>query len=214
MKARVALLLVAAGSLFGCGPAPARALRGASRDLGQAIARDDDSELAAILAPGYRDRVALDDPQTRRSWSRSLAKPTEIVPQAIVMLAPGVPVRAVWTQDGWRLADDPTELYRQDTPRHALRALVIASRHQRWDVLLGLAPERYRLGLTPEALEKAWSEGEQGRERQRARDAIAEHLADPIPMDAHHAILVIGPDHEVRLEREGDRWVVADFLPR
>ncbi len=128
-----------------------------------------------------------------------------------MLLAPDHAVRARWTKEGWRFAEDPTDLYARDTPLAALRALVLASRHQRWDILVELAPRRYRLGLSEDDLRLAWTEGEQGAALRAARDRLAEHLVDPIVSDEHEATLDVGEGRTVRLEREPGGWVVVDF---
>lgn len=204
--------LVAASA--GCAPRQARALRGASHDLSRAVGRGDAEEIRSHVVTGARGHVDVDAMITgtaRRSWAKVLDEPVEAVPEAVVFLGPEQPVRAVWTDDGWRFAEDPTDVYAQRTPRQALRALVRATRAQRWDVLLRLAPRRYRLGLSEDDLHRAWTEGEHAQALAAARDRLAAHLADPMVADADEAALDLGQGHVARLEREGDRWVVVEF---
>ena len=215
MRLRLAIALVLGIGPGGCaGSKHARELDKASRDLGRAVGRADAGAIRGSVVPGARGQVDLGAViKAKRKWSKALKKPEEIQAEAIVMLAPDLPVRAVLTSAGWRFAEDPTDIYAQGTPRQALRALVLASRHERWDVLIQLAPKRYRMGLSAEDLRTAWTEGEHAEVLSEARDAVAGHLADPIVADAHEAVLEIGPGHVARLEREGDLWVVVDFLP-
>ncbi len=197
-----------------CGPRQARSLRDASRKLSRAVAREDAEQVREHVVVGARGQVDVDAMLTgtaRRSWQKALDDPQAIRPEATLFLGPEHPVQVVWTEDGWRFAEDPTQLYGQGTPRQALRALVRATRAQRWDVLVQLAPQRYRLGLSKEDLEKAWTEGEHGEALREARDRLAQHLADPIATDADEAALDMGQGHVARLEREGDRWVVVEF---
>jgi len=151
------------------------------------------------------------DKQRRSEWARRLAKPDAVRPAATIFVATDQPLATVWTGHAWVFADDPTLVYDQSSPRAALRSLVRASQLGRWDVLLGLAPERYRLGLSQDDLRRAWSEGEYASALQTARDRLARHLADPIVSDAHEAILELGDGEAAHLEREGTRWVVVDF---
>ena len=200
--------------LVACAPRQVRELDRASHDLGRAVARDDASEIRTHLVTGTRNHVdveAMLNGTARRSWSKALEEPQDIVPEAIIFLGPEHPVRAVWTDQGWRFAEDPTDVYAHRTPRQALRALVRATRMARWDVVLELAPRRYRLGLSEEDLQKAWTEGEHGEALVAARDRLATHLADPIRADADEAALDMGQGHIARLEREGDVWVVVEF---
>jgi hypothetical protein len=211
----VRLWVAVAVAVLGCGGSRhTRELAEASRDLGRSVGRADASAIRGSVVPGARGQVDLGAViKAKRKWSKALKRPDEIQAEAIVMLAPDLPVRAVFTAEGWRFAEDPTDIYAQDSPRSALRALVLASRHQRWDVLIQLAPKRYRMGLSAEDLRKAWTKGEHAEVLGEARDAVARHLADPLVADAHEAVLEIAPGHVARLEREGDRWVVVDFLP-
>lgn len=199
-----------------CSHGPTRELRRASRALGKDIARGDPHKVRAHVVPGSAaavDTQQLQEEPAQQAWAKALAKPQELQAGARLMVAPQLWVRAVWTDKGWRFAEDPTDIYAQDTPQRALRALVLASQNARWDVLISLAPQRYRVGLSEADLEQAWTQGEQAKVLTAARDEIAAHLADPISADAHEAVLEIGAAHTVRLEREGERWVVVDFLP-
>jgi hypothetical protein len=204
--------LALALALASCAQLERRAIARASQGLGRAVKRGDRSAVTQRIAPGVRAGVDLDALRGgKNAWSRRLRKPKEIRPDAVVMLTADHPVRVVWTSQGWRFADDPTALYAQDTPAHALRALVLASKQGRWDVLLRLAPRRYRIGLAESDLRAAWTEGEHAAALRRARDRVAAHLGDPIAADEHEARLDLGDGHVVRLEREGDAWVVVDF---
>lgn len=206
----VLVLVVSAG----CGHKEARRLTKASKALASSVAKDDPSQVQAHLVPGVAastDVQAMVKGTAKKSWSRALAKPQQVVPRAIVFVEPDTPVAVVWTDEGWRFAEDPTDVYAQDTPRHALRALVRASRRGRWDVLLRLAPQRYRTGLSVDDLERAWTEGEHAAALKESRDRLADRLAGPVIADAHEAALDLGEGHVARLEREGDRWVVVEF---
>ncbi len=203
-------------SAAGCAHDMSRELAQASRSLGRSVGRADGAAVVATAAPGMRAQLdgatLLESEGERDAWSDALSKPTAVEPTAVVFLRPDFPVAVVQTADGWRFAEDPTDVYAQDTPRHALRALVWASRAQRWDVVLRLAPMRYRMGLSEDDLQIAWTEGEYAQVLTRARDAVADHLGDPIVSDVDEAVLEVAPDHRVRLERERDQWVIVDFL--
>lgn len=206
-----ALLVVVATA--GCASTDGGAVKRGARHLGRAVARGDRDHLVDRVVPGVMPTVDAAQllGRERRSWGRRIARPSEVVPEAWVLLAPDHAVRVRWTKHGWRFAEDPTDLYARETPAAALRALVLASRHQRWDVLVELAPRRYRLGLSAEDLRAAWTDGEQGAALRAARDRLAEHLADPIVADEHEARLDLGKGRAARLEREPDGWVVVEF---
>ena len=151
------------------------------------------------------------DKQQRASWARGLARPDQVRPAATLFIAADQPLAVVWTGQAWVFAEDPTLMYDQSSPRAALRSLVRASTLQRWDVLLALAPERYRLGLAEDDLRRAWTQGDYASALKVARERLAQHLAEPIVQDAHEAVLDLGDGEAAHLEREGSRWVVVDF---
>lgn len=209
--------LLSALMLAGCAHHQERKVRRSARQLGKAVARGDEEAVLESAVVGVRSHVDLDalheDSAGRKRWGRALARPEQTRVEALVFLAPDYPVTVVLTEQGWRFAEDPTDVYAQGTPRQALRSLVWATKMKRWDVLVALAPKRYRMGMTARDLATAWTEGEYAQVLQAARDEVAAHLADPVVSDAHEAVLRIDEDHVVRLEREGDRWVIVDFLP-
>ncbi|MGH1341187.1 MAG: hypothetical protein ACRBN8_06525 [Nannocystales bacterium] len=212
---RALLATVSALLATACGHDASRDLQRSSQQLSRSIARGDAGAVTATAAPGMRgtlDTQAIVSEDARGPWKSALKKPLAVEPTAVVFLAPDFPVDVVQTPQGWRFAEDPTAVYASDTPRHALRALVWATRAQRWDVVLRLAPKRYRMGLSEDDLQIAWSEGEYADVLKTARDAVASHLADAIVADTHEATLTVGPTHVVHLEHEGDHWVIVDFL--
>lgn len=200
-----------AGCLGGCG-GHARALVRSSGDLGKSVRRGDTTKIDEAVLPATRSRVdyeaLLEDTS---GWGERLARPTGARPEALLYLATDEVVEAVWTDKGWRFASDPTQYFGQSTPREALRSLVRASREARWDVMLDLAPRRYRMGLSTQDLAAAWTEGPQAQALNDARDRLASRLAGTIRADAHQAILDLGDGEFARLEREKDRWVIVDF---
>lgn len=201
------LAIVAAG----CG-SHARSLVRASGDLGKSVRRAEREQIDQRVLPAARSRVDYEALLAEKSsWSERLSRPTGARPEALIYLSNDEVIEAVWTDKGWRFASDPTVYFGQSTPREALRSLVRASREQRWDVLLNLAPRRYRMGLSEEDLALAWTEGAQAQSLQQARDRLAERLSGTIRADAHQAILDLGDGEFARLEREKDRWVVVDF---
>lgn len=215
MIVRRSILVVTALIALGCGRRESRELSRASDDTATAIRRGDARAVSERVVVGARNRVdypaILRDKASRTKWSRQLGKPDAIRPTANLFIAADQPIEVMWTGQTWAFAEDPTQMYDQSSPRAALRSLVRASRLQRWDVLLGLAPERYRLGLAEDDLRRAWTEGDYAVALQTSRDRLAQHLGDPIVADAHEAMLELGDGDAAHLEREGSRWVVVDF---
>jgi len=207
----VATTILLATSLAGCG-GQARALVRSSADLGKAVRRADVEKIDEGVLPATRSRIDYEQLLAESGeWSARLSRPTGARPEALLYLADDDLVEVIWTDDGWRFASDPTVYFGQSTPREALRSLVRASREGRWDVMLNLAPRRYRMGLSAEDLAAAWTEGPQAQALRDARDRLADRLSGTIRADAHQAILDLGDGEFARLEREKDRWVVVDF---
>jgi hypothetical protein len=211
MRSALLVCCLLATWVTGCG-GHARALVSASGDLGKSVRRGERDEIDERVLPAARSRVDYEALLADKSkWGERLSRPTGARPEALVYLSNDEVVEAVWTDKGWRFASDPTVYFGQSTPREALRSLVRASREQRWDVMLDLAPRRYRMGLSEEDLALAWTEGAQAKSLQESRDRLAERLSGTIRADAHQAILDLGDGQFARLEREKDRWVVVDF---
>jgi hypothetical protein len=198
-----------------CASSEARDVRDASRRAGQLVRKSDAEGFREQVVLGAQNRVnyaaLLGDQEARARWSESLSTPQAVSAEALIFVTEEQPVRVVESAEGWVFAEDPTRLYDQSSPRAALRSLVRASRTARWDVLLGLAPERYRVDLSEDKLRVAWTEGEYSKDLKQRRDLLADHLADPIIADAHMATLALGDGHFALLERERHRWVVVDF---
>ncbi|MBK8237491.1 MAG: hypothetical protein IPK74_18265 [Deltaproteobacteria bacterium] len=212
-RSRGLWLVLAAALLSACAGAARREVAAQSRSVSRAVHRGDARATHAHVLPAAQpwvDDATLLGAQ-RRAWAKRLRRPVEITPRAGVLLTPELAAEASWTKDGWRFDADPSAAYAQDTPEHAIAALVRASRAGRWDVLLRLAPRRYRVGLSAEDLAAAWTEGEQAAALREARDRLARVIGDPVPHDDHDARLDLGDGHIVRLEREDGGWVVVDF---
>lgn len=210
-RSALALVVVLALAELGCG-GQARALVRSTGDLGTAVRRGDREAVDEGVLPAMRSRVDYEVLLEEESdWGERLGKPTGARPEGVIYLSRDEAVDVVWTDEGWRFASDPTVYFGQSTPREALRSLVRASREERWDVMLNLAPRRYRMGLSAEDLRVAWTEGPQAEALQESRDHLADRLAGTIRADAHQALLDLGDGDYARLEREKDRWVVVDF---
>ena len=126
-------------------------------------------------------------------------------------LAPGVALPMVWTADGWKFDADLSELFPDGSPRDALRSFLRALDLERWEIVAGFAPRRFREELTPDAVRRAWTGGPESSELQLARDFLRAGLSGPLFSDAHSATLMLAGDRAAHLEREGAHWVVVDI---
>ncbi len=206
-----ALTLSLVSPTGGCASAYQRDLVRASQGAGRTAKGGDAKELETHVLEGARGRADLQSVVDDPSWAEALRAPVAARPEGVIELGGGDVIDVVWTDDGWRFSSDPTDLYAQSTPREALRTFVRAVQNERWDVLVELAPERYRVGLAEEDLQAAWSEGPQSEALREALNRLEKGLSGPIEEDAHQAILRLDDGHVARLEREGERWVVVEF---
>jgi hypothetical protein len=208
--------LVSALQLGGCASAEptVAGVERAARRLARAWERGDLGAVESLTVPGTGvrlDRAALADESGRAQLADALREVDGKELRALVFVAQHWPVEVAWTAKGWRFVEDPTDPFQATTPRGALRALVVASHLGRWDVLVSLAPRRYRIGLREDAVALAWTRGAQAEGLRAARDRVASHLDAPVLADDHEAVVDLGDGREARLEREGERWVIVDF---
>ncbi|GEM_PF-1292590 len=200
-------------SITGGCAAESRSLRRSSRDLGDRLVAMDVTGVEALVLPAYRthlDHKILFADSDGRGWAQRLRQPIDLRLTARVIVGDAV-VDTVSTLGSWCFTVDPTVFYGQSTPRSALGSFVLATTTGRWDVLLRLAPRRYRIGLSTHDLEQAWTRGASAKDLHERRDRLAENLVGTILVDSHQATLILGDGGVVRLEREGERWVIVDF---
>lgn len=196
----------------GCAGRADRELEHASVQLGRAVATGKASSIGPWLAAG---QLALVDMNATVASREAIAEDLETAharATPLIVLGEGH-VEALESVDGrtYRFQFDPTDYYGRETPRRALSSFVRSTRLGRWDVVLTLAPRRFRAALTEAALKHAWSDNESGAALRTARDRLAACLDAPVRADAHHAVLVCNGSELATLEREGDGWVVVDF---
>jgi len=122
-------------------------------------------------------------------------------------LSTGEPVVLVAEGGGWRVDGPAFDPWGQGTPRAALRTFIRALDERRYDVLLRLAPNRYRGDLSVDKLRQYWEE-----QRKDDRPALLGRLraaaAAPIVESGDEAHLPYGPEQEVRFLREDGRWKI------
>ncbi|MEE9383469.1 MAG: hypothetical protein V3V08_08660 [Nannocystaceae bacterium] len=182
-------------------------------EMSSAIRRGERIGFESYVLPGYRawvDGNSVLAPGSRDAWAADL-RAAEATPGALLFLAPDRPVAAVRVLAGWRFDSDPSAYYGQRTPRQALASFVLATLNRRWDVVLELAPSRFRSGLAEADLASMWDASPRGDELRASRDRLRRNLHGVLHIDAHHAVLRSEGEAIARLEREGERWVVADF---
>jgi hypothetical protein len=209
--ARAALLL----AVCGCGhraPSPGATLT----SYGAALERGDHRAAYAQMSAGYRQRVPYEQfrrqleagggdarwtgsslRQNGERWGARLEVPLAADERALLVREAG----------GWRLEAPPFPAFNQETPRAALRAFIRAVETRRYDVLVELAPARYRAEVTPEKLQRYWQA--RGPERTRALlAALLLALERPVIEEGDEAYIVYQGDRQVRFVREEGLWRV------
>lgn len=194
-------LLLMTSVLAGCRPPAVRQLKRDGNQVARAASRGDGSKLQA-----YR---LVSDPALIAD--EEIGKVTTTALRAFVLLAPGFPVEVVYEGRGWRFAEDPTLVYARDTPRNALRALVYAWEHEDFEVLVTLAPERFRTGLQAKKLAAYWQSETQYASIDQLISAVSDHILEPIAVHGTDARFDLGISGTVFLEKEAGQWVIESI---
>jgi len=210
-RARICFALLAmAAACRHAAPAPADTL-GA---FGAAVEREDWVAAYALMSATYRARVPAAEferqmrasPADATSAGRTLREGAAVWGDR-VEIALGNEERATLVREGaaWHLETPPYAPFAQDTPRAALRAFIRAVEQSRYDVLVALAPARYRAAVTPEKLRSFWQAFGAERTTALLRDlrlAADEHIVE----EGDEAFVVYGGGRQVRLVREAGLW--------
>jgi hypothetical protein len=181
-----------------------------------AVERRDHAAAYQLMSSGFRQRVPLTD--FRRQLEENSAEVAADVRvlrgsadrwagRVEVPLPGDDRVALVREGGGWRLEDRPLDPYGQSTPRAALRAFVRAVENRRYDVLLRLAPTRFRGILSADKLRAFW-EGEQAAQNRRLLRELRLNLNSPISEEGEEAFMTYGSNRQVRFVREEGSWCV------
>ena len=193
---------------------PAEALA----DFGGAVDRKDYPAAYALMTADYRRRVPLADFRreleaggpdvatvARRLRDQAARTPFEIE----VEIDLGQKLTMVLEAGQWRVATQPFDLASQETPRAALRSFVRAVELRRYDALLRLIPNRYRVGVSIDKLRDYW-EGEHRADNQKVLQALRAHINAPIVETGDEARMPYDEATEVRFLREDGVWKIED----
>ncbi len=216
LRARAGLLLVA-GAALACAH-PQRGPADAIADFGAAVDHKDYAGAYAMMTADYRKRVPFED--FRRDLdaggadvpavAHRLEEASARTPLQIdVDVDLGQQLTLVLEGGQWRVAAHPFDLYDQSTPRAALRTFVRAVEAGRYDALLRLTPNRYRVAVTVPKLRDYW-EGERKAENRKRLAELRANIGAPIVETGDEARMPYGESSEARLVREEGIWKVED----
>jgi hypothetical protein len=210
------LALGVVAALWACAHAP-QSPGAAAAAFGAAIARGDTRAAYALTSAEFRKRTPFEafaaslgaDPAAAKAFGGRLDGEAARLPARVELrLSTGEPITLVAEDGAWRVDGPAFDPWGQATPRAALRTFIRALDERRYDVLLRLAPNRYRGDLSADKLRQYWEE-----ERKDDHLALLARLraaADaPIVESGDEAHMPYGPEQEVRFVREDGRWKVA-----
>ncbi len=214
---RAGLLLLLAGAAAACAH-PQRGPAEALSDFGAAVDRKDYAAAYSLMTADYRKRVTFED--FRRDLDGGGAD-VQAVAHRLRDEAARTPLqidvdvdlgqRLTLVQEGgqWRVAAHPFDFYDQATPRAALRSFVRAVESGRYDALLRLTPNRYRVAVTVQKLRDYW-EGEHKAENRKRLADLRANIGATIVEIGDEARMPYGDNSEARLVREDGLWKVEE----
>jgi hypothetical protein len=210
-------LLLLAGAAAACAHqqrGPAEALS----DFGAAVDRKDDAAAYALMTADYRKRVTFEDfrrdldgggAEVQAAAHRLREEAARTPLQIDVDMDLGQRLTLVLEAGQWRVAAHPFDLYDQATPRAALRSFVRAAETGRYEALLRLTPNRYRVAVTIQKLRDYW-EGEHKAENRKRIAELRASIGAPIVETGDEARMPYGDNSEARFVREDGLWKVED----
>jgi hypothetical protein len=187
---------------------------GAIEAYAAAIERKDYAGAYGLMSSSYRQQVSL--PDFRRTMERDA---TELAADArslrdsadrwtgrVTVAMPGDERVSLSREGGgWRLEAPPIDPYGQASPRAALRSFVRAVESRRYDVLVRLAPARFRSTLTADKLRAFW-EGPAGAPERAFLRELRLNLYARIAEEGEEAFMTYGTGRQVRFVREEGLW--------
>jgi hypothetical protein len=210
-------MLLLAGAVAACAH-PQRGPAEALSDFGAAVDHKDYAAAYALMTADYRKRVSFEDfrrdldgggaevqAAARRLRNEAARTPLQID----VDLDLGQRLTLVLEAGQWRVAAHPFDLYDQTTPRAALRSFVRAAETGRYDALLRLTPNRYRVAVTVQKLRDYW-EGEHKAENRKRLAELRASIGAPIVETGDEARMPYGDNSEARFVREDGLWKIEE----
>jgi hypothetical protein len=151
------------------------------------------------------------NPADAKEIGLALSRPTTPAVITATVTAPsGETLELVWNDGQWKVEATSIDLYRDDTPRHALEGYARALERKRYDVILRYVPEAHREGLDAPKLKAAW-EGPDKDEIEQVLAGLKQALPTAsIEETGDHAQMAYGAG-VIKLVKEHGRWKIEDF---
>jgi hypothetical protein len=151
------------------------------------------------------------NPDDAKEIGRALSRPTTPAVITATVTAPnGDALELVWNSGAWKVEASAIDLYRDDSPRHAIQGYVRALERKRYDVILRYVPDAHREGLDAAKLKAAW-EGPDKDEIAQVLAGLKQALpAGSVEEAGDHAQLAYGAC-VIKLVKEHGRWKIEDF---
>jgi hypothetical protein len=209
------LALAAIVSVSGCahrdqGPASTLQAFGAALERGDfraAYALTSADTQKRIPYEAFAANLGADANQTRALGRRMGGEAARLPMRFEVRLAQGEVVALVREESQWRIEGEVFDPWGQASPRVALRTFMRALDERRYDILLRLAPNRYRGELSADKLRQYWEE-ERKDERLPLLARLRAAVSAPIVETGDEAHMPYGPEMEARFVREDGRWKI------
>ena len=151
------------------------------------------------------------NPDDAKELGRALSRPTTPAVITATVTAPsGETLELVWDRGRWTLEASAIDLYRDDTPRHAVEGYVRALERKRYDVILRYVPASHLEGLDAAKLKSAWEGPDKDEIEQVLRGLKRALPTAAIEEVGEHAQLAYGAGI-MKLVKEHGRWKIEDF---
>jgi hypothetical protein len=187
---------------------------GAIEAYAAAIERKDYGAAYGLMSASYRQQVSLvdfrklmeRDAGELAADARALREGADRWSGRVTVTVAGDERVSLTREAGsWRLDGPPLDPYGQSSPRAALRSFVRAVENKRYDVLLRLAPGRFRSSITVDKLRAFW-EGAAGAQSRVFLRELRLNLYARIAEEGEEAFMTYGSGRQVRFVREEGLW--------
>jgi hypothetical protein len=211
----LALLAVLSGCAIGRSADPESTLHAYARAIDEGRAAD---AYRLLSDEARRDmsfeafKKTLDtSPEDAKEIARSLMRPTTpAVITATVTAQSGDKLELLWSDGAWKVEASAIDLYRDDTPRHAIEGYTRALERKRYDIILHYVPDAHREGLDVAKLKAAWEGPDKDEIEQVLVNLKTALPSASIEETGDHAQMGYGSG-VMKLVREHGRWKIEDF---